>query len=352
MFLTHRCVAILSVVVTGLAVPGCSRSPQVRGAQSLEEGKKEFQRKEYARAIIHFRNAAQAMPRDAEPYYQLGLAFLATEDITIAASCFHKAAELNPQHIGAQLKLAEMMSMSASKEMLDEAQKRSQQVLKLQPGDAEALNVLAFTELRLGKPGNAEAHLEQALQNSPNHLKSSVNLAKARLMRGDAKGAEEVLKQSAAHASSPDPAVYLGKFYEAVGRTPDAEQQLRRALQVDPKHGPALHALGAMQVRAGQQQQADETYKQLAALPEKRYKAIHALFLFQSGKRDEAVAEFEEIARADPNDRDFRTLLVRVYLVVERVADAESILTTALRKNSRDLDALFPGGDHTVVEVE
>jgi tetratricopeptide (TPR) repeat protein len=333
---------ILFVGVVILVFCGCSQSPQVREARYLEKGKKEFQRKNYAVAILQLKNAIQAQPRDAEPYYQLGLAYLASNDFNTAAAYFQKASELNPKHTEAQLKLAELMSTSRSKEVVEQAQKRTQDVLTVLPDDIEALNVLAITELRLGKPESAEAHLEQALRKSPSDLKSSIALAQARLARKDVAGAEEALQQAAAQApKSPAPRVHLGGFYLALGRTAEAEQQFRQALAIDPKHGPALLALGSMQVRAGQTDQAEQIYRQVAALPEKQYKPIHALFLFQSGKRDQAVAEFEKLAAADPSDRNLRTDLVRAYLAVNRVGDAEKVLTAALKKNGLDVDALL-----------
>jgi tetratricopeptide (TPR) repeat protein len=330
----------LGVVILMLA--GCSRSPQAREAQYLEKGKKEFQKKNYAVAVLHFKNAMQAQPSDAEPYYQLGLTYLAANDLNTAYSYLLKANELNPKHTGAQLKLAELLSTSRSKEQVEEAQKRTQDVLKLMPEDTDALNVLAFTEMRLGKPESAEAHLEQALRNSPRLLKSSVALAQARLSRKDVAGAEEALKQAVAQAPKlPEPLVYLGGFYLSLGRTSEAEQQFRRSLEIDPKHGPALLALGAMQVRAGQAEQAEQTYRLVSALPGKQYKPIHAFYLLQSGKGDQAIAEFEKLADADPSDRDLRTALVRAYLSMNRVGDAEKVLTVALKKNGRDIDAML-----------
>jgi len=332
----------LSVGVVILVFSGCSQSPEVREARYLEKGRKELQQKNYAVAVLHFKNAMQAQPRDAEPYYQLGLAYLASNDFNTAASYFRKASEVNPRHTGAQLKLAELMSTSRSKEVVQEARRRTQDVLTLLPEDTDALDVLAFTELRLGKPDSAEAHLEQALRKSPSHLKSSVALAQARLARKDVAGAEEALKQAAAQApKSPEPAVYLGGFYLALGRTAEAEKEFRHALEIDPNHGPALLALGAMQVRAGQSEQAEQTYRLVAALPEKQYKPMHALFLFQSGKGDQAVAEFEKLAKDDPADRNVRTDLVRAYLAMNRVGDAEKVLTAALKKIGLDIDAML-----------
>jgi tetratricopeptide (TPR) repeat protein len=332
---------LLPLGIAILALSGC-QSPQAKEASYLGKGKKEFQKKHYDVAIIYFKNAIDAQPKDAEPYYQLGLAYLASNDVGSAASSFKKATELNPKHTGAQLRLSELMAASRSQAMVQEAQKRTEVVLALLPDDAEALNLLAFTELRLGKPESAEAHLEQVLRKSPGNLRSSVTLAQTRLARHDVAGAEEALKQAVAQApKSPDPVVYLGGFYLALGKTAEAEQQYRHALEIDPKHGAALVALGAMQMRAGQSDQAEQTYRRLSALPNKGYKPLHALFLFQTGKRDQAVAELERLAREDPGDRDARTRLVAAYLAVNRVGDAEKVLTAALKKNPRDIDALL-----------
>src|SRR5260370_42547330 len=130
--------SVLLIVAAVMMVSGCSRSPQAKEAKYLEKGKKEYQKKNYAAAVLHFKNAVQVQPRDAEPYYQLGLAYWAMNDFTSAASCFRKTLELSPKHAGAQLKVAELMATSRTKEILQEAQKRSQNVLGLLPGDPDA----------------------------------------------------------------------------------------------------------------------------------------------------------------------------------------------------------------------
>ena len=68
---------------------------------------------------------------------------------------------------------------------------------------------------------------------------------------------------------------------------------------------------------------------------------MHARFLFQSGKRNQAIAEFERFFQQDPSDRTVRTMLVEAYLAVGDRAGAEKVLTTALRKNANDSDALL-----------
>jgi tetratricopeptide (TPR) repeat protein len=324
------------------SLAGCARSPQDKEARFLKDGKAQFEKKDYTRAILQFKNAIQVMPKDPEPYYRLGLASLGASDLKSAVMCFRKAVELNPKHADAQLMLAQIMSTSSNQEVLQDAAKRAQDVLIGAPDSLQALNTLATTELRLGRPDDAEKHLQEALRKAPASLQSSIVLAKLRLSRRDVEGAEEVLKQAVAKApKSATPMATLGEFYVASRRDAEAEQQFQAALRIDPNNGQVLLDLGAMQFRAGQNDKAEQTYQRLSQLPEKRYKPLHALFLFQAGKREQALAELEKLAKDDPTDRDARTRLVKGYLALNRAPEALKILTVALKKNVKDTDALL-----------
>jgi tetratricopeptide (TPR) repeat protein len=336
---------IAGVVMCTFVLLSCSKSPQEKEAWFLKEGAQAVARKDYPAAIVHFRNAGASMPRRAEPYYQLGRAYAAMGDFAQAAGCYRKAVEVEPSHAGAQFELAELMSRSRGSGHLEEAQARARDLVALRPGDVDALNLLAYTELRLGKTESAESHLQEALRKSPGHVKAAVTIAKTRLARNDVKGAEAALRDAVSKApEKPEAASYLGGFYLAQGRTKDAEREFDRALRVDPKFGPALLSLAAIQVRTGRQREAEETYRALAALPEKRFRAIHALFLFQTGRRPEAVLELERLFGEEPGDRAARGRLVDAYLAAGRVPEAEKVLAGALEKNPRDGDALLQRG--------
>ena len=171
---------VLLTCLVVLVVASCSRSPEAREARYLEKGKKEFQKKNYPVAILHFKNAVTAQPLDAEPYYQLGISYLALNDIQTGGTYLRRATELNPKHTAAQLRFAELLD-AGDKENVEDAQQRALKVLTLLPDDVGALDVLAVAELRLGTPESAEAHLQQALRKSPGHLPSSIALAQLRL---------------------------------------------------------------------------------------------------------------------------------------------------------------------------
>jgi len=67
-------VGVIGIVAAfGLLSVSCRKSPQAREAGFLDSGKAHMQDKQYGRAILDFKNAAQAIPKDAEPYYQMAL---------------------------------------------------------------------------------------------------------------------------------------------------------------------------------------------------------------------------------------------------------------------------------------
>jgi tetratricopeptide (TPR) repeat protein len=318
---------------------GCTNSPQARRDKYLAEGKSLAAKKEYTRAILAFKNAAQAMPKDAEVYYQWGMTALASGDIRTGALSIKRAVELNPKHTQAKFKLAQLMAQGDIN-LAREAETSLNELRETAPATPEMLNTLAYTELRLGKRSDAVRILEEALAKNPGELTSSILLARARLGEKDVKGAEEVLRKAqTASPKSAQPHVVLGEFYNGINRPSDSEAEFRTALGIDPNNVEALYSLAAVQYAAGRLQDAEPTFKRLAEI-DSPYKFTYALYLLRQNRRDEAVREFERLAKQYPDDRADRTRLVSAYQLVGRTADASKILEDALKRNPKDVDAL------------
>ena len=336
------CLTICLSAAGMLTLAACSRSPRQREARFMDLGKKLLEKKDHTRAALQFRNAIQAMPADAEPYYQLGLTYLMADNRNSAVSCFRKATELNPKHTAAQLKLAGLLAGSDDRAAVADAEKRAQAVVAAFPTNVDALDALAMTELSLGKPEEAAGHLEQALQRLPGDLDSSALLMRARLSRGDVKGAEEALQECFRKSpQSAEVALVMGRFYLVARRPREAEEQFRRAIRIDPKYGAALLDLGMTLFHGGRKDEAGPVFKQLAAVPGKSYKPAYAIFLLETGQRDAAIAELHRLAKEDPGDRTARTRLVKLYLMSGRRGDAEKLLAGVIAKNPKDADALL-----------
>jgi tetratricopeptide (TPR) repeat protein len=334
------CVAGIAIAAV-LFLSGCA-NPAEKRAKFVETGKRFLAKKDYARATLQFRNAIQLAPNDVEAHYELALAYLGQGAGQQAVGELNKAAALDPKHVPTQLKLAELMAASNSKETVEDARKRVEGVLTTTPEDPEALTTLALTNLRLGESKNAEQELIKALQAAPTSLKSSMLLASVKLSQKDMAGAEQVMKEAVAKdPKSKDAAMALARLYRLLRRNPEAEAQLQRAVQIDPKDGAPLIEIGAIQMASGRKDLAEQTYRKAAALPGSDYRTTHAQFLLTQNRTDEAVVELKDLMSKDSKDRQTRNLLVGVYVATNRLPEATKILSDVLAKNSRDVDALF-----------
>lgn len=320
----------------------CAKSPAAKEKEFLENGKKALAARDYARAGLEFRNAAQAVKSDAEPYYQLALVDLATGDSGSAYQLLKKATQLNPKHIAALSALAELLASSGSQKFAPDAEKAAKQALEVSPNNPAALESLALLQLREGKTADAEQYLEQALNNSPDYLRAAVLLAKVKSSTGDIKGAEQVLKQSVAQDPKNNASlIALGNFYAAIGRSADAIQTLQSALKVKPNDGVTLASLAQAQFKAGQNAAAGETLHQLSLTSDPAFESLYGRYLLLAGKSDAAVKEFERLYQKYPKDSAARSRLVQTYLSLNRRPEAERIINDALKRNPKDASALI-----------
>lgn len=337
---------LVALVAMTLLFAACKQSPEAKSAKFMAEGKKLLEKKDPTRAILQFRNAIQVMPRDPEAYYELGVASVDAGDARQGVIALRKALELNPKHAGAQLSLASLMTNSNDPDVLKDAQQRLQALLLDSPKDADTLHALALTELKLGEADEAEQNLELAVSSAPHELVFVVTLAQAKLAQKDPKGAEAIFKKACADfPKAPEAFVILGRFYSSQNRAAEAEQQFRQALAMDPQNGPGLLNLASLLMRTGRNTEAEEAVKKLSGRPEPTYELVYANFLFQRGRPDEGIRELERLTKQDPDNRLVRTRLVAAYQSAGKVADAQRILTDALKKNQKDLDAVLQRGE-------
>src|ERR1022692_366466 len=144
-----------------LTFVNCTGSPEARCARHLASGKKLLAAKDYARAILEFRNAASAMPRNPEPLYELGLAYVATgnaSDFQVAVKSFSKALELDPKHAGARLELARLMALTRA---TPARSLNSETPLPQCPGIRSLFTSLGSRMWRLGTQAISSRHIRE-----------------------------------------------------------------------------------------------------------------------------------------------------------------------------------------------
>jgi tetratricopeptide (TPR) repeat protein len=253
--------------------------------------------------------------------------------------------QLNPKHPGALLKIAEIMTVARNKEVVEEAVSRLESILAASPGDTEAIDAMAMAEWRLGRIADAEKRLDEALKKFPANLQSAVALARLKVAKGDFATAEDILNQVARNAPRSAAAeVALGEFYLVAKKTEKAEEKFRRALELDSNDSTALLRLGSLEM-ARNPQEADQVFRRLAALPDRRLRFTHVTFLLATGKKEAAIQELETLVKKDSADITARTHLVSAFLDTGKIQKAQVLLDAALKRNPKDLDALLQASE-------
>src|SRR5579871_4046294 len=152
--------AIAVLLAAFIALTGCSRGP--KDISLVEKGNKLLAKKDYARATLEFRSAIQANPKNFEGHYGLALAEIGVGDKIAAYRALSRALDLNPQHTGAQIQMADLLVTSRSPEEVRQAEEHAKAVLEGSPDNPDALDTMATAELRLGKRDEALELLERA----------------------------------------------------------------------------------------------------------------------------------------------------------------------------------------------
>jgi len=116
--LNKKLLCLGAIAITAALSAGCNRSPEAKEAEYLKSGRALLAKNDTGRALLEFMNAAKIMPKDAEPYYQLGLTYLALHNPGTALGALKKATELNPKRADAQLQMAKLMATTQSQNLL------------------------------------------------------------------------------------------------------------------------------------------------------------------------------------------------------------------------------------------
>jgi Tfp pilus assembly protein PilF len=321
---------------------GCARSPEAKAQRARQRGLEWMQKKDYRHAVIEFLNAAQLQPRDSDAQYQLGKAYLYLGDRPNAAKSFRKAVNDGPKNWAAKVALASMLAHSRDEINAQEAQDLATQVPAGTPQTADAADLLSYLDWRAGRKEAAEQRLQQTVNASPSHTESTIELADMMMRDKRYEDAGRLLADTAAKTPEvADSHFALAQFYIIRGNTDGAVAELERTMQINPQHSPALARLAGLYERLGHAAKAEAAYKKLSAGSDKQFRSLYGQYLFRTGKKDAATAEFLRLAKSDPQDRIAREQLVSVYEATGQSARAEESINATLKKNPKDIEALL-----------
>ncbi len=109
------------------------------------------------------------------------------------------------------------------------------------------------------------------------------------------------------------------------GREDEAREQLQQALAVAPEHGAALHALGLLETRSGNDERALDLLSRAAALETQgtRHRFVYAIALHDLGQPENAIKQLQSLLRDAPADQQVMLALANYNLELGRKAEAQ-----------------------------
>jgi Flp pilus assembly protein TadD len=185
--------------------------------------------------------------------------------------------------------------------------------LVVDPRVPETRRYVALVHLAAGRPGQARAALNAALERRPDYT----------------------------------PALRMLAGLDRAASLPSARDRYARLLALDPHDLEARRTYGDLLAEAGQLTEAQrELETVLRAAPDDlrvRRSLVLVLAARQAGK--ELCAELEEVVKLDPENIDARMELGAAYLNVGRAADAAQVYEEVLRRRPRHPGALKLAAD-------
>ncbi|MBE8232298.1 MAG: tetratricopeptide repeat protein, partial [Endozoicomonadaceae bacterium] len=124
-------------VVCILLIQGCGDSAD-KAQDYLRNGKTYFQKGEYDKARLEFKNALQIDSKLAEPYYYLALIAEKNQNWQGMFAKLSKTIKLVPDHSEALIKLGRLYLLSGG---LDEALEQAEKVLKVSSNNIDAITL-------------------------------------------------------------------------------------------------------------------------------------------------------------------------------------------------------------------
>jgi tetratricopeptide (TPR) repeat protein len=254
----------------------------------------------YAESEILLRRAIELAPGFAKPHEDLGFVLLETGRTEEAANALRQATRLDPRSCGAWFSLGRALADLGHGREADAA---FETLFRLSPESGALAH--GWKAQQQGRPREAEHHYREALRHNPGNLDAMRLLANVMAKTNNATEAEQLLRKVVDQAPGFVTArIDLGAFLREQDRYEEAIGTFRDALAIEPDD-PRIHfLLGGTYAPAGLTFDAIESFRHAVKSDPRHAGAwlglAHALKTV--GRTEEAVDAYRESARLRPNN--------------------------------------------------
>jgi tetratricopeptide (TPR) repeat protein len=302
------------VLISGM-LSSCSGTPAELVAKHSRRGDEYVQKEKFKEAVIEYKNAVKAGPKDAAIRWKLAKAALDAKDIRTAFQELQKAVELDPLNYEAKGKLGELYVLAGKNE---EAAQIADNLVKSRPRDPQGYVLQSGLAVRAGKVDEGIAKLKKAAELDPKVVRTMLTVGNLYLLKRDRKSAKEWYdKALAVEPNAAEVHVTRGNYFFAGGDREEGEKEYRKAIELSKEKEGLRIAL-----------------------------AEHYLY---QGRGEESEKELNAVIK-EMNSQKARKVLAEIKLETGKVADAKPIVDAILKENEKDLDGKYLKGRIALAE--
>ena len=255
----------------------------------------------------------------AYEYYLRGLQFLLNpraKNLGFAREMFERAIQVDPEYAPAWAGAAEAAALfnmfyPSSTEELEDADRASQEALKLAPTLAEAHSARGLTLFLMRRPEEAEEAFQKAIELDPLLFQARYFHGRACFQDGRMEEAAAEFQEAATIREDYQAAFFAAQSSEALGRAEEAQLRVAEALRVVEKH---------MELNPD----------------DPRAATIRAVSLFRLGRPEEGLQWAEKALEIDPEDPGVCYNVACLYSLEGKLEEAIQCLEKALERGFKN----------------
>ena len=353
-------------------------TPDEKKMAFFSKGKTLYDAGDFVKARLEFKNAIQIDPEFADGYHLLGKTELKLKNGKAAFTRLSQAVKLNPELIDARLDLGRIF---LSARAYERSESQAEEILKIAPDNMDAQMLKASVYLAQKEPQKAgeildviyqsgfdsvEFYLLQAscysamkknalagevlfkgMKAHPESTAMMMALAKYHDLEGDIKGVETYLKKAIENApETTGLQLNLAWIYLKTEKKEDANQILSKIIDEDPENEQNILAVAVLLMRAGEMDKSIEIVNQgIEKNPESFafYSLLREIYLKQKQlkKAEDLLRHYLALGDrlAHPDMIKAKINLVKLFLIQERITEAEPLIDQVLEDDPKNIDA-------------
>ncbi len=321
------------------ALISCS-TPEEKKIEFYDKGIALYEKGDFTRALLEFKNAIQVAPEFIDAYYMAGMTSLEEKEYAGAYKYFLTAASRDPQHYRSQLQLGWMFLEA---KMLDQAGEKADVLLAHDPTDNDA-HILCSGILLAEEKTEEAGHLLESLEfTGAPPQKYFITLHNVLDRSGTPEKKERLLNK--ALATYPDNIKFLALLvhhYTGEKRYDEAIGTMKKIIALEPDNFINKKTLAAVMWQSGDKKGVEDYFAGLTGEEPENEELWTKIIRFYAEKRDFELVEkaLKKALAANPQSFKLNFEKTNFLLARKRTDEAIELLQNCL---GLDRDPASPG---------